>query len=120
MAANCTKQNRVGENERLTSAPAPRLNRRRRRSRRAVLPRPRGPPIGNERMGRFTIRQFVRDPRAKAAVAFAAGSLAIAFLLYSPALRGDFVLDDLPLGVATVRPHPLDNWMWRPRLVLML
>jgi Flp pilus assembly protein TadD len=71
-------------------------------------------------MSRFTIRQFTRDPRAKIALVLAGGSLAIAFLLYSPALRGAFVLDDLPLGLAAARPDPLQNWMWRPRPVLML
>src|SRR5262249_6282895 len=71
-------------------------------------------------MGGFTIRQFGRDSRAQMALGLAVGSLAIAFLLYYPALRGDFVLDDLPLGLAAARSHPLAGWMSRQRPVLML
>src|SRR5262249_34228272 len=36
------------------------------------------------------------------------------------ALRGDCVLDDLPLGLAAARSHPLAGWMSRQRPVLML
>jgi tetratricopeptide (TPR) repeat protein len=72
-------------------------------------------------MGGFTIPQFWRDSRAKILLGFAAGSVLVAFALYYPALRGDFVLDDLPLRLAAgVRSHPLVGWISEPRPVLVL
>src|SRR5215831_3034445 len=72
-------------------------------------------------MGGFTIPQFWRDSRAKILLGFAAGSVLVAFALYYPALRGDFVLDDFPLRLAAgVRSNPLVGWTSEPRPVLVL
>jgi tetratricopeptide (TPR) repeat protein len=71
-------------------------------------------------MGGFTIPQFWRDSRAKIPLGFAVFSVLIAFALYYPALHGDFVLDDLPLGLAAARSNPLAGWMLKARPVLML
>src|SRR5262249_53080882 len=71
-------------------------------------------------MGGFTIRQLGRDSRAKRALGLAGASIAVAFFVDFRARRGDFVLDDLPVGRAAARSNPLAGWMSRQRPVLVL
>jgi len=44
-----------------------------------------------------------------------------AIVVYAPAMRGEFVLDDLALPLAAADgPNPLAGWWWGPRPMLML